>query len=698
MSRIILIATAWGPAFGGVNAFNQELAVGLSTVLAKGRIGCLLPGATQAETDAAATDGIDLFVVPGGKRGDRMNEDLVDQLPDSLKSIITEDLVWVGHDMITGPLAVACARRHGGRVALIHHMHYADYSILHHDDATVDRKAREQKALFVDASEAVLFGVGPLLTDRARQMTGRGVCELVPGFLPGHEAAASGRQADSPIRAITFGRMDANEDRLKNGRLAVAGYATAVRAAADNPVHRERRLLEGSRFTLVGISPDQDTSDLKSAAADRAGRAINLLALPYDEDRRRLTERLAESNLSFMLSWHEGFGLVGWEAIAYGVPLVIGRHSGLYRLIESKLGRAGLALVSTVDIRNPRQAEEDLHPEDLRDVSVIVQRVAHGLPNFLEDAAQLRSMLIERCGCTWTATAHAILSALSWPKGEDASEAGARAPDSSDRTNTRARLRQIILAVYDGSHLQRNYRLTPSWTQLIAMMPDELFGRLRPHISGNPAFDSVMDVTERLGLSAFALASWLGVVRSDWERLHPAVRIRLKRIASDLPEIASLRDPTEDEVRFASTPWRKADRAFAKPAETWRARLRERGIDVESGEIDWAKVAAEPLASRTTVEHGLRTKIQIDVALAEFWLNEDPERLGPAISFRAQQTADEVLGLLRETLMPDTAGWVRETYSILKSAADRLTSDPFKLPSGPGWEDIERRLLEEAGQ
>jgi hypothetical protein len=52
-----------------------------------------------------------------------------------------------------------------------------------------------------------------------------------------------------------------------------------------------------------------------------------------------------------MLSWHEGFGLVGWEAIAAEVPLVVSKRTGLYKLLDSPDDPVGAACVSVVDVR-----------------------------------------------------------------------------------------------------------------------------------------------------------------------------------------------------------------------------------------------------------------------------------------------------------------------------------------------------------
>lgn len=80
---------------------------------------------------------------------------------------------------------------------------------------------------------------------------------------------------------------------------------------------------------------------LKKLADDTADRKVNLIALPFDENRDELFEKIGRANISLMLSWHEGFGLTGWEAIAGEVPLIVSAKlvfgSFLRRHLESEL-------------------------------------------------------------------------------------------------------------------------------------------------------------------------------------------------------------------------------------------------------------------------------------------------------------------------------------------------------------------------
>src|SRR5690606_5079638 len=113
---------------------------------------------------------------------------------------------------------------------------------------------------------------------------------------------------------ITFGRLDPRADRVKQGRLALAGFAGVIAA-------RYGDLGDDPQFTLVGAD-DDDVADIRRLAAEQARRPIAVYARPFSEDRAQLWNLLSNQSVSLMLSIHEGFGLTGWEAIAAGVPLV----------------------------------------------------------------------------------------------------------------------------------------------------------------------------------------------------------------------------------------------------------------------------------------------------------------------------------------------------------------------------------------
>jgi len=111
-----------------------------------------------------------------------------------------------------------------------------------------------------------------------------------------------------------------------------------------------------------------------------------------------------------MLSLHEGFGLVGWEAIAAEVPLIVSKNSGLYEAIDNLLGGIGTGCVTAVEILGST-GEESFQPEDVKAVSEAIIRVRSRGSKAKQDARALKRFL--RTFCTWRYTASSLAEACS---------------------------------------------------------------------------------------------------------------------------------------------------------------------------------------------------------------------------------------------------------------------------------------------
>ena len=235
------------------------------------------------------------------------------------------------------------------------------------------------------------------------------VTMLVPGFpeFPAQPAALVTR-----LTLITFGRLDAASDRIKQGVLALEGFATACREAYEDK-SRPKLLRDNPHFYLIGIGARDEASLLVRQAQFIAGRALNVLPLPFDEDRDELFRTLRGSHIALMLSWHEGFGLTGWEAIAAGVPLIVSRQSGLYKLIEEKLGGAGVGCLSVLDVKGHIGSENRWHSNaDVLEVAKAIRIIAANLAEKRRDAATLKELLRGRLICTWENTAEEFCRGL----------------------------------------------------------------------------------------------------------------------------------------------------------------------------------------------------------------------------------------------------------------------------------------------
>lgn len=393
---IVLIASEWGAASGGINAFNFGLARGLSAIQT-GSVCCAVTSWSKAQKQDAANVGVRLVRVHGNSDGHPLptcGKEIVRALADDEGADVVH--LWVGHDLISGEAAVTAAREHGGTAALIHHSDYLSYVNIgggKGPDAT--EKRLRQMRLFT-APGAVLFGVGPELSANAKVIGKAQASMLLPGF----PDASGNFGPDDRLHAIIAGRFEAKTEKLKRPRLAVEAFAEAIRHA-DGDV----RALNGATLVVLGVdAAGVSSGDLEAIAARRAGRHVNIIPAPFNPDPAAVVEHLVRSNLAIMPSVHEGFGLVGWEAIGAAVPLIVGRGTGLLSALESLVGGRATGCLHAVDINGGAS--------ELNDVATAIRKVARDLPKARKDARDLRAMLKAEYGCTWENTARALLEGL----------------------------------------------------------------------------------------------------------------------------------------------------------------------------------------------------------------------------------------------------------------------------------------------
>jgi hypothetical protein len=131
MQTFMLLATAWGPKHGGINAFNLDFACGLAKFLrGRGRVFCGVLAATPYEQDFVEKE-CGVTLVPIGRPGETgafdrswahdVWEEFRQRFPD------TSIDWWVGHDITSGPAALKGPEVAGaGQTALIMHMRYLE--------------------------------------------------------------------------------------------------------------------------------------------------------------------------------------------------------------------------------------------------------------------------------------------------------------------------------------------------------------------------------------------------------------------------------------------------------------------------------------------------------------------------------------------------------------------------------------------
>ncbi len=359
---LISFATAWGTQFGGINAFNADLLRAVAAAFFQHlRTVCVVLTATDADEQDANNSNVVLINL-NARDTKNFHADLEPKVWELLQQKLslgeqhTIDTVWLGHDRITGAIALKAAQCRGGKTALIHHMSYTHYEAHAENSAIAHQKETEQKSLFAQATYRI--GIGPLLKNALNDLVEKNdATELIPGL-----AEISPRaQATNRFNVFMSGRLSDDAKKVKQAHLGLAGFGHAVALCDADPQYPDT--LKGKhspQMKLRGVAFENTPDDLSAEEAEQgirrfiegyAKRALAPSLLPFTQDRKRLFDELRDASVALMPSWHEGFGLVAWEAIAAGVPLVLSQNSGVYQLIEGINNRMFTHLVQGLDLQ-----------------------------------------------------------------------------------------------------------------------------------------------------------------------------------------------------------------------------------------------------------------------------------------------------------------------------------------------------------
>jgi glycosyltransferase involved in cell wall biosynthesis len=421
MYTLITFATQWGSKYGGINSFNADFlsAFGFAYHL-EAQIICIVASNTPEAREDASKAHVQLVSLPykpeavsfdsgHGQAG-------IDQLERLNISFDPAKTVWLGHDRITGEAAIAAAKIVGGRSAVIHHMSYDHYESYAEDSQSAMRKTQAQTILFQKAD--VVLAVGPLLRDAASDLLRRTkpVHMLIPGL-----AEIDSQDAPHSFVAFLSGRLTEDAARIKQGHLGIAAFARAQLDAhkdgrPDILRKQPKLLLRGVDFEGRLAHPATHNQhdlevELNQFAESYAEAVVNIHTLPYTENRQMLYSELSRASVALMPSWHEGFGLVAWEAIAAGVPLIVSKNSGVYRLLEEEYPGAGTGSVYSLDVRGTRFAPFFREEEDLMATVAVLKEIADNPSKARKRASILKNILGDY---TWAACAEQASHALDW--------------------------------------------------------------------------------------------------------------------------------------------------------------------------------------------------------------------------------------------------------------------------------------------
>lgn len=389
---ILAVCDEWFPGTGGISAFNRYLCRALAsaghTVLG------LVPTSSAAERQDAEDGGVLLINAPPAFGGSPL--EALMRKPDLPVGVVPN--VVIGHSRYTGPAARVLVEGFYPDAARLHfvHMHpdRTEWGKADRKDAalTTEQATRQERDLCEGATRTI--AVGPRLYDYAlsKLTYPRHVpdaVQIVPGF---DGVVPARRERLGPALVMVMGRV-----RNENKGLALA--AKSVGRAITVLGHSENDLEMYVRGVPVG-----EGEEVRDALLEWSG--VPGLITPirnYTEHPAEVLDDLAVTSLLLMPSREEDFGLVGWEAMCAGVPVLVSARSGLGTLLLAGDLPKDLTARVVLDVRK----------NDIVDVPLWanhISRVLHNRDAAFDTAQEVLAIMAKRH--TWAAAVAVVEDAV----------------------------------------------------------------------------------------------------------------------------------------------------------------------------------------------------------------------------------------------------------------------------------------------
>lgn len=411
MNIFVFIADSWGVTGGGINSFNFDFVQACAKVISNDKYDCIVCCVVPNLSDKICTEMRKKKIFPITLLNSEFHsveatDTIINHFKNNsdFKKYFSKccNVFWIGHDIYTGNIAEQCALNFNGWSIIFHHMDYTSYYIYKNPNVLdYQNKINLQKSILCSAD--LLCAVGPKLKKSAEDII-RVKKELkVLEVFPGISKCNAIEIPANRFNPIVFGRVENNNQKVKQIRLAVNAFALAI--AKDKFLN-----IIGDDPTLfvIGYSVKDDNglkqeiACLNKDATNIAGKLCNIIPMPYILNRKELLETISEASVAMMLSLHEGFGLVGYEAIAAGIPVIISKNSGLYEFLDNqKLSH----LVYGVDIEGSSE-KCGYSDNDIKIVSNALLEIRKDEKKYKQDALELRKTLIDNQNIySWNAVA-----------------------------------------------------------------------------------------------------------------------------------------------------------------------------------------------------------------------------------------------------------------------------------------------------
>lgn len=401
----VFIIDDWGYSKGGINVFNKLLCEAMSR-LTHSKVVCVVQNVSADKERQTTENGIEILYISKENNNEKI-------IAKKIKNITCKDskIIFVGHDVQTGEMAIKCKKRFlNSKCIIIHHMAYAEYyPILNMDYEVSEAKENLQREILQQAD--MVFANGVTLEKSAQDIVG----DEVPVFriYPGVSEVEPRKNINNTFKVVTFGRIEQGKGLKKNNTIIKETYlALAAWANFTKKYCRE----EETTMKIYGKNGDDNSVDkeMEELLKQYSDKVYAVSIVPYMENRKQLLTKLSELSLCLVLSLREGFGLTALEAVSAGVPLIVSKRSGFYKSLEElRLDN----YVYGVDIQGKRDYPY-YSDTDLENTSNAIYSVFRYQQDAKNKTIELRERL-KNCGFTWEQCAKTIIEKVTenWDTG-----------------------------------------------------------------------------------------------------------------------------------------------------------------------------------------------------------------------------------------------------------------------------------------
>ncbi|MFM0741594.1 glycosyltransferase [Paraburkholderia xenovorans] len=319
---VLLMATEWRSAHGGLSTFNRHLCI---TLAAQGhRVYCAVPQAGDSDIAHARQHGVTLVAAPATLGADELSG-LSRRLP--LPSDVLPSHI-VGHGRITGAFAKDQQCDFFPQAKRIHFVHMAPGEIewfKEPEKAAEKVDAREKIEVALASDAQLVVAVGPsLMREYADLLRGTRGSPRVVEFVPGPIGVVEAVTPPHLNHCLVLGRADDSE--LKGLDIAARALSYVVRDRAYTGALPE--------LVIRGASPGTGATLRKKLLDICEGVDVPVKVKEYSADEGAIESDIRRAALLLMPSRREGFGLVALEGLAQGTPVLATDKSGFADIVE----------------------------------------------------------------------------------------------------------------------------------------------------------------------------------------------------------------------------------------------------------------------------------------------------------------------------------------------------------------------------